>query len=172
MAGVTLIEVKPVSEPVPNKLTCCGLVGTLSETARAPVRVPSAVGMKVMEIVQLPPPANAFGAIGQFELWAKSPVETMLVIVRGMLWLLVKVTILEGLVVLTTWDANVKEALESWTTVTPFPSMTAVCGLLLASFEITRLPLRGPSTVGVNVRAIVQFAPPARVLGTEGQFEV
>jgi hypothetical protein len=40
---------------------------------RLPVLVPSATGVNLTEIVQLDPPANVLGDIGQFDVCAKSP---------------------------------------------------------------------------------------------------
>src|SRR5215471_11279542 len=44
--------------PVPLRLEVCGLFEALSLTVRVPVRVPAVVGVKVTEIVQLPPAAT------------------------------------------------------------------------------------------------------------------
>ena len=74
-----------VTEPVPVPLNCavCGVLGALSLTVSFPVRAPSAVGVKVTEIVQLDFAANVFGDNGQFEVWAKSPEVEIPAIVRG-----------------------------------------------------------------------------------------
>jgi hypothetical protein len=44
--------------PVPVRLTLCGLLAALSVKVIAPVRVPTAVGVKVTLIVQLPAAAT------------------------------------------------------------------------------------------------------------------
>ena len=74
-----------VTEPVPVPLNCavCGVFGALSLTVSLPVRAPSAVGVKVTEMVQLDFAANVLGDNGQFEVWAKSPEVKIPEIVRG-----------------------------------------------------------------------------------------
>ena len=46
---------------------------------------------------------------------------------------------------------------------TPVPLKLTVCGLLLALSYINNDELRGPVALGLNVTAIVQFAPTARL---------
>ena len=65
---MTEIADRPDSEPVPDKLTICGVVLALSVIVRVPVLVPIAVGVKVTEIVQLFPPARVFGDSGQVDV--------------------------------------------------------------------------------------------------------
>jgi hypothetical protein len=48
-----------------------------------PVRVPTAVGVKLVETVQVAPAASFCGAIGQLLVCAKSPVMETDVIVSG-----------------------------------------------------------------------------------------
>ena len=55
----------------------------LSDMARDPVRVPRAVGVKVIERVQEAPAASVSGANGQLLLCAKSPVIEIDEIVSG-----------------------------------------------------------------------------------------
>ena len=62
---------RPKSAPVPERLTACGLPAALSLTVRFPLRVPEAIGMNVMLIVQL---AFAAKLAGQLLTWVKSPV--------------------------------------------------------------------------------------------------
>ena len=66
--GATKIESNPERVPVPARLAVCGLPGALSEMDKVPVRVTSAVGVKVTEIVQLAPAANVLGDNGQVEV--------------------------------------------------------------------------------------------------------
>jgi len=44
---------------------------------------------------------------------------------------------------------------------TPLPVNGTVCGLVLASSVIVRVPVRAPVVVGVNVTLILQLAPAA-----------
>jgi len=73
LIGAMEIEVRPESDPVPDRLTVWGLVLALSVMLRVPPRVPSAVGVNVTEIVQPKPAAKVFGEMGQFDVWPKSP---------------------------------------------------------------------------------------------------
>ena len=77
MSGVTAIETNPAREPIPDRLTVCGAVLALSVTVSVAVRVPGTVGVKVVDIMQLNPAANAFRDTGQFEVTAKSPDAAM-----------------------------------------------------------------------------------------------
>ena len=69
--------------PVPLNIAVCGEFGALSLTVSVPVRAPRAVGVKVIEIVQLSFAANVFGDKGQFEVCAKSPEVEIPAMVRG-----------------------------------------------------------------------------------------
>src|SRR5215470_6242597 len=48
----------------------------------------------------------------------------------------------------------------------PVPDNGTVCGLPPALSEIVRFPVLAPTTVGVNVTLMVQFAPAASVAGS------
>jgi len=74
----------------------------LSLTVSVPVRTPSAVGVKVTEILQLPPAASVAGAIGHAEVCPKSPETEMLPIANGAVVVLVRTMALNVLVVCTT----------------------------------------------------------------------
>ena len=69
--------------PVPLSCAVCGVFEALSLTVSVPVRAPGAVGVKVIEIVQLSFAASVLGESGQFEVWAKSPEIEIPVMVRG-----------------------------------------------------------------------------------------
>jgi hypothetical protein len=82
--NVRLPGVRPSgSKPVPLKDDVCGLFDAPSFTVSTPVLAPPAVGVKVMEIVQFELAARVFGASGQLEVGAKSPVVEMLLMLRG-----------------------------------------------------------------------------------------
>jgi hypothetical protein len=63
--GVTEIETREGAIPLPVRVTSCGLEVPLSRTVRVPVRVPTAPGVKVIEIVQLAAEDKVAGLIGQ-----------------------------------------------------------------------------------------------------------
>jgi len=69
--------------PVPLNFAVCGEFGALSLTVSVPARAPRAVGVKVIEIVQLSFAANVLGDNGQFEICAKSPEVEIPAMVRG-----------------------------------------------------------------------------------------
>ena len=69
-----------IKTPVPLKLTLCGLPTASLTTVIVPVRVPLAVGVKVILMVQL---AAGASVMPQVVVLAKSPLATMLVIVSG-----------------------------------------------------------------------------------------
>lgn len=81
---------KPKSEPEPPKETTCGLVGPLSVMVNVPVRVPATVGANETLIVQAAPAARL---CGQVFVWEKSPVITILVMVKAAVPLLVRVSV-------------------------------------------------------------------------------
>jgi len=81
---------KPKSEPEPPKETTCGLVGPLSVMVNVPVRVPTAVGANKTLIVQAAPAARF---CGQVFVWEKSPVITMLVMVKTAIPLFVRLSV-------------------------------------------------------------------------------
>ena len=81
--GVMAIEIKPVRVPVPVRLALSVLKLALSLTVRAPVLKPGALGVNVIEILQLAPAANVCGETGQDETLAKSPDVAIPKIVSG-----------------------------------------------------------------------------------------
>jgi len=85
--------------PVPDSATVCGLFEALSLTESVPVRDPIWVGVKVTEIVQLFPPANA---LPQVFVCEKSPLVMMLVMRSVALPLLLSVAFFALLVAVTT----------------------------------------------------------------------
>jgi hypothetical protein len=58
--------------PVPMRETFCGLLLALSTKLSVAERVPVAVGLKMIEAVQLAPGASVLGFIGQVEVTGKS----------------------------------------------------------------------------------------------------
>jgi len=170
--GETKIESKPERVPVPDRLAVCALPGALSEMDRVPVRVPSAVGVKVTEIAQLAPAPNVLGDNGQVEVCAKSPEVETPQIDSGTVWLFFRVTLFPVLVVLITWLAKVRLAGDRLTGTVPVPIKLAVCGEFGALSLTVSVPVRVPRAVGVKVTEIVQLSFAASVFGDNGQFEV
>jgi hypothetical protein len=63
--GVTAIEIREGEVPEPLNDTSCGLEVPLSTTVKVAFRAPRALGVKVIEIVQLAPADSVAGLIGQ-----------------------------------------------------------------------------------------------------------
>jgi hypothetical protein len=95
------MESKPERLLEPDRITVCGLLLASSVTVRLPVQLPGAVGVNVTEILQLAPASSVLGAIGHFEVCAKSPETEILLIVSGTDWVLLRMTPLAVLVVST-----------------------------------------------------------------------
>ena len=97
------------ADPVPLKVTDCGLPGALSAIVSKAARAPAAAGVKVTLIVQLLPPATE---LAQVLVWAKSvaliPVIAMLVVARAAFPVLVRVTDCAELVLPRFWLVKVK----------------------------------------------------------------
>jgi hypothetical protein len=78
IVGAMLTTGTDVVTPSPVSVTAWGLPGASSVTVRNPLRVPSAVGVKVTSIVQEAPADSAAGAVGQVDVaTAKSPLARM-----------------------------------------------------------------------------------------------
>jgi len=92
--------------PVPVRPTVCGLPEALSVTLELPVRVPDAVGVNVTLMLQFPPDASE---PPQLSVSAKSPLATMLLMVRVAVPVFDSVTVCAALVVPTLWLAKVSE---------------------------------------------------------------
>ena len=90
------------SWPVPLSARDWGLLGALSLMVRLPERLAVAVGLKVTLITQLPPAATGALVLQVVPLaaTAKSPVAAMPVKVKGMLPVLVTVSVCGALVLL------------------------------------------------------------------------
>ena len=82
----------------------CGLPLALSIIVKFPVRVPVAVGVMVTLIAHVFDPAvdgRVFAPVGQVLVSAKSPEAAIELIVRGAFPVLVRVTGMDGLMVVT-----------------------------------------------------------------------
>jgi len=99
--GVTVIAVKPDNVPLPLSEAICGLFEALSTTVSVPVRVPSAVGVKLTMIVQPLSFGRVCGAVGQLLVCAKSPVIVMDETASGTPCRFLKAMFCPALVVLT-----------------------------------------------------------------------
>lgn len=152
------------SIPLPPRVIACGLPGALSAIVMAPARAPLAVGVKVMEIMQVPLGATL---AGQLSVSAKSPLLWMLVIFNAAFPGFVSVTTCGGaLVVPTNWSTKatlVVERLTAGPEGVPVPFRLTNWGLSPALSVSVTAPARVPVVVGVNVTLIVQLAPAARV---------
>ena len=135
----------------------------MSVMVMVPARLPPAVGAKVTEIVQFAPAATL---VPQVLVWAKSPLAAMLVTLSVALPLLESVTTCEALVDFSNCPVKVRLAADKLSTgPIPVPVSATVWVLsataLLLSVTVS-VPVRLPKAVGVNVKLMVQLAPPAR----------
>jgi hypothetical protein len=149
-------------EPIPVRLTDCGLPEALSVMLRVPVRLPDAVGVNVTLMVQFAPAATE---LPQVLVWAKSPLAETPVRFSEALPVFASVTVCAALVVPTVWLVKVSEEAERLTTgaeaAAPVPVRLTDCGLPEVLSAMLKVPVRVPDAVGVNVVLIVQFAPTA-----------
>lgn len=101
-----------VLAPVPLSATWCGLPDALSVTLTLAVRVPAAVGVKVVDTAQEAPAASVLGLSGHVVVRAKSPafapVSEMPVIVSAALPVFFSVADWAALVDPTVCEANVR----------------------------------------------------------------
>jgi hypothetical protein len=151
--------------PVPVRLMVCGLPVPSSVTVTAAVRVPSAVGVKVTEMIQLAPTASA---VPQVLVCAKSlafvPVTAM-GLVNATEPFAVTVTVMAALVVLRYRLGRVRlEGVNVRVAAVPVPERLTDWGLPLAVSVIVRVPESAPIAVGVKVTSMVQVALAATVL--------
>jgi hypothetical protein len=89
VSAVELEETETASPP-PLNATVCGEPLTLSVIVSVPVRLPAAVGVKVMEMVQ---PAPAATLVPHVFVWAKSPEAAIEATVSAAVPELVSVTV-------------------------------------------------------------------------------
>jgi hypothetical protein len=146
--------------PLPPKFTTCGLPAALSLMVMEPVRLPAAVGVNVTLMVQLAPTAKL---APQVLSCAKSPVATMLVIIKAAEPVLLNVTACGALVVPKGWLEKVRLMTDKLTTGAgrPSPASTIVCGLSEALSVMVTEPYRFPGEVGAKATVIVHVNPTA-----------
>src|ERR1035438_599561 len=143
------------AEPVPLRLTVCGLVGALSVNVSVPACAPVAVGEKVTPTLHVAPAATLAPHV--LLAMAKSPLVAILVIVRAVFSLLVRVTNFAALILPSRTAPKPKLLAESVTGWTPVPPRLAVCGLVGALCVTASVAVLLPVPVGVNVTVILQL---------------
>jgi len=148
----------------PESDMTCGLSGASSVSTMLAVRVPEAVGVKVVVIVQ-----SALGAsvVPQSLDDEKSPILVPASAILAM-WsvarpVLVMVTAEEGLVAPTFSLGKVSAVADkvSAAAAVPVPLTLAVCGLAGASSATLNEAVREPTAPGVNVTCTAHEAPDA-----------
>jgi hypothetical protein len=139
--------------PVPLKVTWAELPEKLS----TPVRVPTAVGVKVSWKAQLPPEASVAPQV--VKAMAKSPLMDGLTVTAAPP-LFVAVTVTDDDVVLTTTEPKVSLVGERVRVpgVTPVPESAAVAGLGAKLPAMLSVPVAGPAAVGEKATCTVQLA--------------
>src|SRR6516225_2557195 len=157
-AKYRLVGVSLAVEPIPARLTFCGLPAALSVTLSIAVRVLDAAGLKVTRMMQLAPAANELAHPGYCAKSAASvPVIAMPVTVKVVIPTLVRVTIWAGLVVPTSTGAKYRLVGESLAVV-PTPARLTFCGLPAALSVTLSIATRVPNAVGVKVTRMLQLA--------------
>ena len=145
------------SGPVPDRDDVCGFPVALSVIVRLPLRAPSAVGVKVTEIVQLFPAARPDP---QLLLWAKSPSAVMVEIVKGMDPVFDRVMAFAELVVPMLWPSKVKlEGERVIVGASPVPFNATTCGLDARLSVRDSVPVMLPPMTGANETCTVQWPP-------------
>jgi hypothetical protein len=149
----------------PVKATVCGFPIALSVTERLAVREPAASGVKVTAILQLAPAARV---AAQVLVSLKSPAYVPLMLIpeifKTAVPTLVRVIVDGELAEPTAMEPNVTEVGENETAGDePLPVKATVCGLPIALSVTEMLAVREPAATGINVTAILQLAPAARV---------
>lgn len=130
-------------------------------TVSVPLRVPPTVGVKVKVMVHVVLPATEDPHV---LVWAKSPVATMLEMVRAVERLLLRVTTIVALVVPMVVLPKLRLIGASLTGTTPMPAKAIVWGVLLAVSLRTTEPDEAPVVLGEKLMLIVQRAAAFRVL--------
>ena len=156
-------EVPP--DPVPVRLTDCGLLVALSVNCNAAVRVPGAVGLKTTVAEQAPPATRLEPQVVPLSTKSAAlvPLTATLLIVTAVLRVLVTVTDCAALLDPTAVLAN--DRLPGLT-LTPFaavpsPVNATACGLLSAVSVNCSVADRLPVVVGAKTMEAVQLAEAA-----------
>jgi hypothetical protein len=144
--------------PIPTKkMTCCGSLYALSVRAMVPPRDQVVVGVKVTVIVQ-----DEFTAtipVVQLSVSEKSPVESMSLIVKPAVPVLLTVTVCVALLFPTNTPLKLRLAGVSVTTgATPVPLKDTLCGLPEALSAMLTVDVPLPVLVGVKTTLIAQLA--------------
>jgi hypothetical protein len=164
LLGVTVTVAVP-GVPVPVSVTVCGLPVPVSVNVIAPVRVPVAVGLNVIENTHGSASTPMLGHCASVAP-AKSPLVKMLLKISGKFPLFDTVTVCAALIVPTAWPPNVNAVgAIPIATATPVPVNATVCGLPVALSVNVIVPLRAPAAVGVNVMWNVHGAASTAMLG-------
>jgi hypothetical protein len=168
--GDTAIDCKTAT-PVPVRVAVCGLVTELSVTTNSAVRVPAAVGAKLIVTGQDAPAANVAGATGQVLVCEKSPVVWIEVIDKdtGCGCMFAICIVLVPLVAPILIEPKLSDPGDSTTGDVPFPLRFAVVGDPNASFMTVRVPEFAPRADGAKTTLIEQVPPAANVPGDIGQ---
>jgi hypothetical protein len=157
--------------PVPVRPTVCELMtGLLSFTVIVPVLEPNAAGEYAMSSVQFAPAASVLGNEAHVPpTWAKSWPRLMLLIVNGVVWAFVMVSVFAALVVPRAWLPKAREAGLNVMGLMPVPVSVTDWGLVFALWTIVSTDVRLPRAKGVNVTLMLQLLPGPSVLGLIGQ---
>jgi hypothetical protein len=163
LAGLKVTLADP--DPVPDKLTDCGVVGSESAIFIVALLDPALAGSNDTVTLQLPFPGIC---VPQLLVWLKSPallplkVKLVTAIVALLPFWMVRfwVLVLPTFTVPKLSDEGLRV-----NAVNPVPDRETVCGLPAALSATLTVAVREPIASGVNVTLIVQLDPCARELG-------
>jgi hypothetical protein len=176
LLGVTVTVAVP-DVPVPVNVTVCGLPVALSVKVIAPVRVPVAVGLNVIEKTHGSPSTGMFVHCASVAP-AKSPLIVIFVNVTAVPPVFDTVTKCASLLVPTAWLPNVNDVgeivIDPPVAAVPVPLsvIVVVCGVVLPAlvYVTVTVPVSVPVAVGANVTFTVQLdAVPVPVASVAGQ---
>lgn len=155
LAGVTVIDFSPLTLPVPVRFRTVGLPKAPKLIVSVPVPVPTTVGVKVTPTVHFnPAPTLEPQVLLAIE---KSPLATIVEIVRDVLRWLVSVTVSAVLVDPTLRLANVRLVGVIATGAEPVPVRLTDCGLFDALSAKVSVPVSVPTASGENVTPTTHF---------------
>jgi hypothetical protein len=155
--------VTPTESPAPLNATDWGEPIALSVTLIVPIRVPTAVGVKVMEIVQF---AAAARLAPQVFVSAKSPEAAIDAMFIAALPVFISVIVWAELVEPTACAVKMRLAgvkVATGVGETPAPVSETICGDPLELSAMVIWPCRLPAAVGVKVTEIAQVELAASV---------
>ena len=151
--------------PTPFRAADCGLCGALSATARVPVCVPAAVGLKVTLMEQFAPAASC---APQLLVCRKLPVIEIPEMLRAAVPVLERVMAIGALVEFTICEGKLSVLGDKAATdPTLVPLSETVPDPMVASLATLRVPVKLPIALGRNTTLMLVVPPTGMVRGSD-----